>query len=99
MTTLSTPVISDDLRGRGYHYNSPNDRHEGIDYGWYYADPEGSRRVFAAAAGTVVSVAASGSYNGGWGNRIVVEHAPGVRTSYSHLLYCQNVTLFWRLCH
>jgi len=85
VTKLALPVIDAGLWNRGFWYNSQNDRHEGIDYGWYNADPAGSQRVFAAAAGKVVSVNDGGGYNGGWGNRVVIEHAGGSRTGYNHL--------------
>lgn len=86
MTTLALPVVDAGLWNRGFWYNSSTDRHEGIDYGWYTADPAGSQRVFAAAAGKVVSVSSDGSYNGGWGNRVVIEHAGGSKTGYNHLI-------------
>lgn len=59
--------------------------HKGLDYGFLKADPARTQQVYAAYAGTVVSVYGGGDYNGGWGNRIIVEHAPGVRTTYNHL--------------
>lgn len=55
--------------------------HKGQDTGWGSGD-----RVVAAAPGTVVEVYKGGGYNGGFGNRIVLEHAPGVYTTYNHLL-------------
>jgi len=58
----------------------PNGRHSGWDHGW--AD---GYEVFAAHDGVVVSVYDGGGFNGGWGNRIVIEHAPGIRTTYNHL--------------
>lgn len=59
--------------------------HKGLDYGWRFADPDRTRRVYAAYEGTAVSVYAGGDYNEGWGNRVIIEHAPGVRTTYNHL--------------
>jgi murein DD-endopeptidase MepM/ murein hydrolase activator NlpD len=50
--------------------------HTGVDY----AAPSGTE-VVAAASGTVVEVSSGGAY----GNRIVIEHEDGYRTSYSHL--------------
>lgn len=61
-------------------YGDPGGRHSGQDYGWASGDV-----VKAAADGVVVSAYGGGGYNGGWGNRIIVEHAPGVRTTYNHL--------------
>ena len=80
MTTLSSPAPWG-WKSRGWVSGS----HRGIDYGWYNADPAGSRRVVAAAGGRVVEVYSGGGYNQGWGNRVVIEHAPGVRTTYNHL--------------
>ena len=50
--------------------------HTGVDY----ASPTGTE-VVAAASGTVVEVGSSGAY----GNRIVVDHGDGYRTTYNHL--------------
>jgi hypothetical protein len=55
-------------------------RHSGLDFG-HGAGTE----VRAAAPGRVVSVYGGGGTNGGWGNRIIIEHAPGVFTAYAHL--------------
>lgn len=60
--------------------------HKGLDYGWLNADPARTRQVYAAYEGAVVSVYGGGGYNEGWGNRVIIEHAPGVRTTYNHLL-------------
>lgn len=40
--------------------------------------------VYAAASGTVI-LSRSGSYNGGYGNYIVISHPNGTQTLYSHL--------------
>lgn len=58
--------------------------HRGIDYGWYNANIAGSRRVVAAAPGRVVEVYSLGGFNQGWGNRVVIEHNPRSKTTYSH---------------
>lgn len=55
-------------------------RHSGQDYGWGSGD-----QARAAAPGRVIYVYRDGGYNQGWGNRVIVEHAPGVRTTYNHL--------------
>lgn len=63
--------------------------HRGIDWGYYNA--HGNRvPILAAAPGRVVEVTQHHPDNGnganqGWGNRVVIEHAPGVRTAYNHL--------------
>lgn len=62
----------------------------GLDIGWYNADPTNSKRTYFAAPGVVVKVEDYAGYNGGWGNRIWVEHAPGVITAYNH--YWDGVT-------
>lgn len=53
--------------------------HNGIDFG--------NRRgaaVYASAAGTVIRVNV-GTYNGGYGNLVVMAHANGTQTWYAHL--------------
>ncbi len=50
--------------------------HTGVDY----ASPTGTE-VVAAASGTVVEVGSSGAY----GNRVVIDHGDGYRTTYNHL--------------
>jgi murein DD-endopeptidase MepM/ murein hydrolase activator NlpD len=51
-------------------------RHTGVDF----PAPSGST-VVAAASGTVVST----GYDGAYGNRVVIEHANGLTTTYNHL--------------
>jgi murein DD-endopeptidase MepM/ murein hydrolase activator NlpD len=82
MTKLALPVGKADQKNRGWIVGAG--RHSGIDYGWYNADPVGSQRVYAAAAGRVASVYNAGGWNDGWGCRVIIEHAPGVRTTYNH---------------
>jgi hypothetical protein len=79
MTKLSLPVGSAGQKNRGF-----GNGHDGIDYGWYNADPAGSQRTFAAAPGTVTSVTNTSGWGSGWGSRIVIAHAPGVQTTYNH---------------
>lgn len=55
-------------------------------HGWNGVDigaPTGTS-VYASAAGTVI-VARSGSWNGGYGNYVVVAHGNGTQTLYAHL--------------
>ena len=79
MTKLSLPVGRAGQRERGF-----SSTHAGIDYGWYYADPTDSQRTYAAAPGKVVQVVNTSEWGGGWGSRVVIEHAPGVLTTYNH---------------
>lgn len=80
---LERPAMKDSNRGwiEGVH--------RGMDYGWGNGD-----QVLAAAPGRVVAVqdgyaelgdGGKRTDNGGWGNRIVIEHAPGVQTAYAHV--------------
>ncbi|MGG7466048.1 M23 family metallopeptidase [Plantibacter sp. YIM 135347] len=50
--------------------------HYGIDFGWGNGDV-----VTAARGGVVTSAASAGAY----GNRVVIEHEPGIETWYCHL--------------
>ncbi len=52
--------------------------HNGIDL----AAPAGNT-IYAAAAGTVI-VSANSGWNGGYGNYVVIAHANGTQTLYSH---------------
>ncbi len=53
--------------------------YNGVDIGTYSGAP-----VFAAAEGDVI-ISARGGWNGGYGNYIVITHANGTQTLYSHL--------------
>lgn len=56
-------------------------------HGWNGVDlgaPSGTA-VRAAAGGTVIVARAGGAWNGGYGNYVVVSHANGTQTLYSHL--------------
>lgn len=56
-------------------------------HGWNGVDlgaPSGTP-VYAAASGTVI-VSRVGGWNGGYGNYVVIRHANGTQTLYSHLL-------------
>lgn len=64
---------------------SPSRPHRGKDWGWYYRDPVGSRRVVASASGTVISVTRDGSWNFGWGNRVVIRITPEITVALNHL--------------
>ena len=59
--------------------SSKGGRHSGLDY----AHGKGYS-VKASAPGTVVEISNNGSFNQGWGNRVVLDHGNGIRTSYSH---------------
>lgn len=59
--------------------------HKGIDYGYYNADLQGSQTIRAAAPGRVESVTSNGGYNQGWGNRVVIDHGYGIKTTYNHM--------------
>ncbi|WP_100813006.1 M23 family metallopeptidase [Microbacterium lacus] len=54
--------------------------HRGLDFGWGSGD-----EITAAAPGKVVAVYNGGGYNGGWGNRVVIDHGNGIFTSYNHM--------------
>lgn len=79
MTTLVNPAPKG-VRGRGWIPGT----HRGVDFGFYNADPEGTKINVAAAAGTVVSVYGGGGYNGGWGNLVIIDHGGGFFTAYAH---------------
>ena len=76
---LSLPVGNAGQRNRGF-----TSTHAGIDYGWYNADPTNSQRTYAAAPGKVLQVINTSGWGDGWGSRVVIEHAPGVLTTYNH---------------
>ncbi len=60
----------------GWRVNPWPEFHEGVDLAADYGDP-----VVASAAGTVASAA----YDGGYGNRIDIDHGNGYHTWYCHL--------------
>ncbi len=57
----------------------PRGRHSGEDTGHASGGD-----VLVAAPGVVVSVYDDDGFNQGWGNRVVIRHAPGVHTTYNH---------------
>lgn len=81
--TLATPLASELVQTSGFGYRvspitgSAGELHRGQD--------------FAAACGTDVTAAASGTvtfagwHGGGGGNRVVVDHGNGVETTYNHM--------------
>jgi hypothetical protein len=62
--------------------------HRGLDYGWI---DNNDIVIEAAAAGRVIDVVqsypdnANRNDNGGWGNRIRIDHGNGIVTTYNHL--------------
>lgn len=52
--------------------------HNGVDIGAPVGTP-----IYASAAGQVI-ISASGGWNGGYGNYVVVKHANGTQTLYAH---------------
>lgn len=58
----------------------PDGRHSGTDHKHTLGD-----EIYAAADGVVVAVYATNEYRQGWGIRLVVNHAPGVNTTYNHI--------------
>jgi murein DD-endopeptidase MepM/ murein hydrolase activator NlpD len=55
-------------------------------HGWNGVDigaPKGTS-IFAAAEGTVIIAKGGGSWNGGYGNYVVIQHPNGTQTLYAH---------------
>lgn len=75
MTTLQRPAKQN--KNRGW---IPGE-HRGEDFGWGSGDD-----ILAAAEGTIVSSYGGGGWNGGWGNRIIVDHGHANYTAYNHIL-------------
>ncbi len=65
---------------------SPSRPHKGRDWGWYYANALRSRGVVSPVRGTVESVHSDGSFNEGWGNRVVIRVNSRVVVTLNHLL-------------
>lgn len=74
MTRLVRPANKD------WHRGWIPGEHRGQDFGWGNGD-----QIYAAMAGTVISVYGGGGYNGGWGNRIIIQAYPGVQHTYNHI--------------
>lgn len=55
--------------------------HNGVDFGWLYAHPIKSRRVYSAHPGTVVDA----GYSSAPGNYVLVDVGGGFRLRYIHL--------------
>lgn len=55
-------------------------KHRGIDIGWGAGD-----EILAALPGTVLSIYDAGGYNGGWGNRVILDHGYDIFTGYAHI--------------
>ncbi len=66
--------INKGYRSQGIH------GHNGIDF----AAPVGTP-MYAAAGGTVLIAKSDGSWNGGYGNYVVIKHANGAQTLYAHM--------------
>lgn len=79
MTKMISPAPAG-WRGRGWIPGV----HRGTDFGYYNADPEGTKRVVSAAAGTVVHESVGGGWNDGWGNQYIIDHGFGIYTTYNH---------------
>jgi LysM repeat protein len=54
--------------------------HNGVDLASYAGAP-----ILAAASGEVIIARGDGGWNGGYGNYVVIKHANGTQTLYSHL--------------
>jgi murein DD-endopeptidase MepM/ murein hydrolase activator NlpD len=65
-----------DVGIRGWRVDPWPEFHEGVDLAADYGDP-----VVASAAGTVVFA----QYDGGFGNRVAIDHGNGYQTWYCHL--------------
>ena len=67
-------------RGRGWIPGV----HRGTDFGFYNADPDGTKEVVVVADGTVIHESYGGGNNDGWGNQYIVDHGHGIYTTYNH---------------
>lgn len=58
-------------------------------HGWNGVDLGAARGtpIYAAAKGMVIIARNNGAWNGGYGNYVVITHANGVQTLYSHMTY------------
>lgn len=54
--------------------------HRGADFGWGNGD-----QILAALEGEVISIYGSGGDNGGWGNRVILDHGHSIYTAYNHI--------------
>ncbi len=63
-------------------------------HGWNAVDLGAKKGtpVYAAASGKVIIVRSNGAWNGGYGNYIVISHANGTQTLYSHMSRVANIT-------
>jgi murein DD-endopeptidase MepM/ murein hydrolase activator NlpD len=75
------------LTGLGWleYYPSHNVYHPGKDYNSGYGNDDCGQEVVAAKSGFVVFVWDSDYLSGGFGKRIVIHHADGNYSTYSHL--------------
>lgn len=82
MPSLARPAIGPITSGYGWRtLNGVKNFHNGLDFGWYYADVVGSRKVYSVAPGTVVNVA----YSGIAGNYVLIDLGGGYKARYIHL--------------
>ena len=79
MTKMINPAPKG-WRGRGWIPGV----HRGTDFGFYNADPAGTKEVVVAADGTVIDESYGGGNNDGWGNQYIVDHGHGIYTTYNH---------------
>ena len=62
--------------------------HYGIDVG---NAGIGGANVYAAQSGTVITAYSDGSYHGGYGNYVLIDHGGGISTLYAH---CSSTTVY-----
>ncbi len=90
--TRSVPAVSAapssaaPVAGRSFIYPTTGNITQGYRAGHYALDiaNRGRPPVWSAAGGTV-STASSGTWAGGYGNHVIIDHGNGLRTLYAHL--------------
>lgn len=82
MPELAKPVMGPITSRYGWRtINGVRNFHNGLDYGWLYADVSGSRKVYSAHPGIVDDAA----YSAIAGNYVLVNIGGGYRVRYIHL--------------